>query len=733
MVTHPKGNQTEYHYASYGDPTEKYLKTIIQKIDNNKKVYTSYQYDAAHHITLIQQGSSLDTGPKRTYLYEQGKLVSETNPETGLTTYKYDAAGQLTETKLHNRSKHRRYNDAGMLVGVEYNDSTPNIAYSYDANQQITDIHKGNTHWHYDYDENHHQVGAILTSDQKTWNFIYQYDDLDHLSSLTYPSGMVIDYHPDSLGRARHIGTLIPNVSYYPNGHVLSLFYKNGVKIRYILDEMEQIKKYILHLGDTLLNEQTISYDNNHNIIAIDDKVDANQSVTMAYNQADWLTTADGAWGKGDFAYDVHGNLITRYIGDQLTQYYYNDQLALSHIEPENADEINLLYDNYGNTLSIDGIHQQQFDTDNHLVASHDSIYEYDGNGFRTIIDHNHEHTEEVYNQSADRLVKSTNDAIHEYIYLNHHVIAENVQKNGSNQIHYLHNNVLGSPIAATNASGEILWQQTYLPFGQAFNKSVDTDITFTGKHRDKQSNLDYFGARYYYPDAGRFISIDPTAIEPKSPLSFNRYIYGNNNPYTYTDPDGNSPLIIAGAAAVAGAAIGAGIGAANNGWSGAFYGGITGAASPIIATGLYMAAEAGGTAIGLNYLQTQLASFSAGFMGDVATAYQGSKISGGNLSFSQALWATSADGLGVSIVGRGVSKFLVKEAGFFGAFTWQTKGQALGKAIQTLGSSLAKKFKLENLHMHPQTVNMQQLFPFTFSALNNMRQTGFNNTQQNW
>ncbi|MCG7639743.1 MULTISPECIES: RHS repeat-associated core domain-containing protein [Alteromonas] len=46
--------------------------------------------------------------------------------------------------------------------------------------------------------------------------------------------------------------------------------------------------------------------------------------------------------------------------------------------------------------------------------------------------------------------------------------------------------------------------------------------------------------ARYYDPVIGRFYSNDPVGYTAANPvMSFNRYLYVNNNPYKYTDPNG--------------------------------------------------------------------------------------------------------------------------------------------------------------------------------------------------
>jgi uncharacterized protein RhaS with RHS repeats len=45
--------------------------------------------------------------------------------------------------------------------------------------------------------------------------------------------------------------------------------------------------------------------------------------------------------------------------------------------------------------------------------------------------------------------------------------------------------------------------------------------------------------ARYYDPRIGRFMSMDPVGFVESNPMSFNRYLYVNNNPYKYIDPTG--------------------------------------------------------------------------------------------------------------------------------------------------------------------------------------------------
>ncbi len=61
----------------------------------------------------------------------------------------------------------------------------------------------------------------------------------------------------------------------------------------------------------------------------------------------------------------------------------------------------------------------------------------------------------------------------------------------------------------------------------------------FTGQRLDG-TGLYYYGARYYDPNIGRFISADSIVPDPMNPQSLNRYSYCLNNPLKYTDPSGH-------------------------------------------------------------------------------------------------------------------------------------------------------------------------------------------------
>ncbi len=110
----------------------------------------------------------------------------------------------------------------------------------------------------------------------------------------------------------------------------------------------------------------------------------------------------------------------------------------------------------------------------------------------------------------------------------------------------YFHTDGLGSVVAASDDSGNLLWRKEYAPYGEQLDSTSENEkLAYTGKEHDDVTGLTYFGARYYDPHLGRFMSVDPVGFVESNPMSFNRYAYANGNPYRFIDPDGRSAIEI--------------------------------------------------------------------------------------------------------------------------------------------------------------------------------------------
>ncbi|MCL5998530.1 MAG: hypothetical protein M1546_21115 [Chloroflexi bacterium] len=121
----------------------------------------------------------------------------------------------------------------------------------------------------------------------------------------------------------------------------------------------------------------------------------------------------------------------------------------------------------------------------------------------------------------------------------------------GVSTVYWLHGDHLGSASLTTTSSGAVVPNSVtrYKPFGEirypsSGSSSLPTDRTFTGQRSEKASfagSLMDYGARFYSPLLGRFLSADSLVPQPGDPQSLNRYSYVLGNPLKYTDPTGHS------------------------------------------------------------------------------------------------------------------------------------------------------------------------------------------------
>ncbi len=80
--------------------------------------------------------------------------------------------------------------------------------------------------------------------------------------------------------------------------------------------------------------------------------------------------------------------------------------------------------------------------------------------------------------------------------------------------------------------TNQVVEQYKYDTFGQESQRGELSPWGYHSKRIDRETGLIYFGRRYYSPEIGKWISLDPKGIGD----STNLYLFNQNSPLTFFD-----------------------------------------------------------------------------------------------------------------------------------------------------------------------------------------------------
>ncbi len=253
-----------------------------------------------------------------------------------------------------------------------------------------------------------------------------------------------------------------------------------------------------------------------------------------------------GSGQTGSFQYDSVNRLTRRTLAN-------GDYFQFDWTEPDGRKRGNLvsktLNSSAGTTLSTEALYTW---TEDNLLLRADtpnvgySDYLYDAGGDR-IHKLNSLGTETYYafnglGVTYEEEITQEGTTKRYYIHaLGRHVASVEIDDLGAEKTYFFHADYLGSVRMISDDNALVVWQKRYTPFGGDEEQSgtFENSYQFTGKGWDADAGLFYFNAWWYDADVGRFISEDPLWGNIGDSQSLNRFAYGRNNPYRYTDPTG--------------------------------------------------------------------------------------------------------------------------------------------------------------------------------------------------
>lgn len=230
-------------------------------------------------------------------------------------------------------------------------------------------------------------------------------------------------------------------------------------------------------------------------------------------------------------------------------------------------------YDAAGNLTQDPNGKHYIYDTENRMIEVRDSNnndaiiarYTYDANGKRVKKEDLSSNTTvrfiyggggKLFAEYEGEPVPDVANPTKEYVYGPSGLLAI-VKRNGSGNetVQYLTPDNLGSPRVITDGDSNVVSRRDFHPFGEEISTDLggrtaidgyasgnDIRQKFTGYERDQETGLDFAQSRYFNNNQAKWMSPDPLAVTKESfvnPQRWNLYVYVNNNPISYRDPNG--------------------------------------------------------------------------------------------------------------------------------------------------------------------------------------------------
>ena len=444
------------------DETSEYdLVGNLMKTVNATAMQTDYQYDALNRLlTVTEAGAATATagyaydghdnitqvtdanGKTTSFTYDDfGRRVSRTAPDTGTNGYGYDKSGNLvTVTDAKGQGTSFTYDAMNRPVSQSYSGAGGDIIFSYDQGtkaighlSQITD-REGTDAFAYD------AAGRIATETRvigaTSHTIGYSWDAATgELAGMTYPSGLSLSYTRDTGGRIIGINLngapLVSTTSHLPFGPLKAA----------TLGSVNLIRNYDQRYNVNQIKaggfDYTYTRDNGGHvtgIAGIQTPTTSGAAITYSYNPANnQLTEA----APKSYNYDANGNMVT----DGTSTFTYDGLNRLVKVEKQDATVATYGYDSSNRRIRK-------------TVGATTTHYLYDLN-----------------NQLiAETLVDGT--VLREYIYLDGEPLALKEYQTNPGTYYFISDH-LGTPQQLVTASGAIVWQAAYLPFGQAQIKTA--------------------------------------------------------------------------------------------------------------------------------------------------------------------------------------------------------------------------------------------------------------------
>ena len=519
-----EGGKIEYDYNAEGKPI-----TIIAADDSKTIIkYDEYGYQQA-----------LDDPNAGTLYYQyhlNGLLQQQKNAKGDVTEIFYDNLWREQEKTINGQALRYVYNyvPSGKGIGkIEY------VEYFENGNL----IHLQN----FMYDSNHLLVEKTDSYEWVDYTFKYSYDDLWRLKIKQSPSGLVVENFYNPYGQIDMVtanNETVWNLNHQnAKGQIIDFTLGNGIiKSSYKYYDNGLLNTIYSEKNGNVLQDLVYDYDSRYNLTSrINNRLAAQEN--FVYDKLNRLTECyyDGTLVLNTNYYHENGNIKNK---SDVGEYGYGSKQPHAVIAIDEGgqstgdgitDDIQILEYTPFNKVSL--VHQIYKNGDEDI---YEISYGASQQRIRTIYTKNwQEKFIRYYFGSFEIEQNPDGEMVTDYIFAPTGLCA--IFRYGKPL--YVLNDNMGSVQIVTNDDADIINEWYYTPWGGR-TRIDDTGHDFTDRGYTGHEHLSALGlinmnGRIYDPTLARFLSPDPYVQAPDFTQGFNRYSYCLNNPFKFTDPNG--------------------------------------------------------------------------------------------------------------------------------------------------------------------------------------------------
>ncbi|WP_447786436.1 RHS repeat-associated core domain-containing protein [Stenotrophomonas bentonitica] len=523
-----------------------------------------FKYDADGNVIEVSDPKGLKTTYARNGF---GEVVTQTSPDTGVTTFTYDSAGNvLTRTDARGVTANYSYDALGRTTAVTFSDPAADIHYVYDQPSaqcaegeragigRVASMIDPSGRTDYCYSAMGDLVRRVQVVDGQALTLRYAYDAAGRMQSMTYPDGSLVDYSYDALGQVSSVGVtpaggtrvvLLHGLQTLPFGPARTWTFGNGRRLDRSYD-LNYLPRSISDARDGL--NVTFGVDPVGNITSLTDGGSQGQRATLDYDGMGRLTAFKDA-GTGvaieQYGYDATGNRLS-FANSAGTQAYI---YPLDSHRLRSVNGVGRTYDAMGNTLRIgDGL-QYGYDVMGRLAsatrADRTEIgYSHNAAGQRVLHQTGGVRRLRLYGEKGELLGSYDSDGLptQQVIW----IAGRPAGMMQDGKLFYIEVDHLGSPRTVIDPARDVsVWSWSLL--SEAFGAGAPSedadqdgvvqvfDLRFPGQEFDARSGLHYNYFRDYEPSTGRYVESDPLGLQ----ASVSTYGYVGSSPLSWSDPSG--------------------------------------------------------------------------------------------------------------------------------------------------------------------------------------------------